>query len=308
MDPKAKPFTPKSRTRLLPTEPSRDSEASRKKPVRKRTVIPSKPVQKGTVIPSNPVKALWDAIQQAINSDDYLTDLLLLMNEPVMVIDYLNQVGSFSSLSKMFRNKIGMDITREEEYILSTSLHSIGCHRGECRGEIGIQKLRLEDPFEFKVRRIDKRRVFADLAFQAPEISFIEVSRETSRSEDFYQIDVLPDSTNLIKIIGNGRISKEIDDMITVALFLRLTDLGKESYIQSCDKFRWMFRARFSNEQKRQVKENQVMPYFLAKEMMDIPAIILMGYECAYDCTTKQNPPHNAACMLISKPKVPKYI
>ena len=123
------------------------------------------------------------------------------------------------------------------------------------RGEIGIQKLRLEDPFEFKVRRIDKRRVFADLAFQAPEISFIEVTREISRSEDFYRMESPPDPRNLIKIIGNGNISKEIDDMITVALFLRLTDLGKESYIQSCDKYRWMYETKLSRREKRQVKE-----------------------------------------------------
>lgn len=252
-------------------------------------------------------KELWNILQQTINSDDHLTMLLMDMNEPILVIDYLNQIGNLSSLAKFLRYKIGIDVIRGEEYILSTSLHSIGCNREECRGEMGIQKLQFGDPIDYKVGKTNRKKLFADIAFQASKISFIEVSRLKSfRSENLYEIDFTSHSTNFIKIVGNGRISKEIDDMIVVALFLRLIDLGKEVYIQSCDKYRWMFSLRLSR--RRQVKENQVMPYFLAKEMMEEPVLLLMGFECAYDCTERQNLPHDDTCTLIREPGKPKYI
>lgn len=300
MDPSVKPFVPMSRKKpsLRTVVPPASLKRSRQKPPRKSVITDS----------HREAKELWNVLQQIINSDDYLTGLLMAVNEPVLVIDYLNQIGNLSSLAKSLGYKIGIDIIRGEEYILSTSLHSIGCHRGECRGEMGIQKLRLEDPIDFKVGRTNKDNLFADIAFQASEISFIEVSRESFRSENLYEIDLLPDSTNLIKIIGNGRVSKEIDDMIAVALFLRLIDLGKEVYLQSCDKYRWMNVVRLPRRLKRQVKENQVMPYFLAKEMMRVPVLLLMGFECAYDCTERQKIPHDASCMLIREPGKPKYI
>jgi len=307
MDPSAKPFVPMSHRKPM----------SRRKPSL-RTVVPpttlkesrQKPPRKSAIIPDSrrEAKELWNILQQIVASDDYLTELLMAMNEPILVIDYLNQIGNLSSLAKSLGYKIGIDIIRGEEYIFSTSLHSIGCHRGECRGEMGIQKLRLGDPIDYKVERTNKENLFTDIAFQASEISFLEVSRESFRSENLYEIALLPDSTNLIKIIGNGRVSKEIDDMIAVALFLRLIDLGKEVYLQSCDKYRWMNVVRLSRQLKRQVKENQVMSYFLAKEMMRVPVLLLMGFECAYDCTERQKIPHDASCMLIGEPGNPKYI
>jgi len=284
---------------------------SRKRPPRKKTAPKPTPTLKPKAKPTETTSflvELWELLQSNVREDASLTDLLKGIQEPVIIIDRLNQIPALGVLFNTFNYKLGSDVLRGNEYILSTVLHSIGCHRGACRGQMGIQKLRLEDPLDFEVRRLKRGKEFLNIAEQAPEITFIEVFRKRYRSEDLYYQVVMPDYYNYIKIISNEKYSKEIDDMLTVALFLRIKELGKEAFIQSCDKYRWMIKARLSNKLKLAVKKNQLMPYFLSKDMMEDPAMILMGFECAYDCTTKQAKPHDAACILKTEKKDPKYI
>nr|QBK91716.1 MAG: hypothetical protein LCPAC304_00420 [Pithovirus LCPAC304] len=258
---------------------------------------------------------MWHRIQKEINEDGHLQTLFRQMNKRVIVIDRLNQIPQLQ-LSH-FQNKVATNVERSDEYILSTSLHSIGCHRKACQGSIGIQKIRYSDPLEYRRLNINKKTIFVYLANQAPHASFIEVDRDRKhfrkkKKDMLYTVsDMLPNAKH-IKITGNMTYSKEVDDMLTVALFLKLKQMGKETYIQSCDKYRWMGGsgmggAGLSAKQKRQVKENQLMPYFLSKEMMSEPAMLLMGYECSYDCREDQRNPHDETCMLKTPFEKPDY-
>lgn len=249
---------------------------------------------------------LWNSLQNDIKENSSLTFFLRNIREPVVIIDRLNQIPALGSLFIAFNDMIGYDVSRGSEYILSTGLQSVGCHRGTCRGKMGIQKLRFEDPLEFDFQKLDKETVFFDLATQAPGTTFIEIGREKDNSDEYYRIKSLQD--NYAKISANESFTKEIDDMLTVALFFRLKELGKEVYIQSCDKYRWMNKIPLPKKFKEDVKRSQLMPYFLSQDMMDPPAIILMGFECAYDCTPKQSAPHNESCILKTEMRDPEYI
>ncbi len=235
------------------------------------------------------------------------------MHDGVIVIDRFNQVHNLPRLS-YFKNKIATIVVRSDEYILSTSLHPIGCYRGACKGTMGIQKIRYSDPLEYRRMKSDRKSIFARLANQVPHTSFIEVDRgergrfvSKRRKKMFYTVVKLHYSPGTIRITGNPTYSKEIDDMLTVALFLELKKMGREAYIQSCDKYRWMEDVGMSDEQKRQVQENQLIPYFLSKEMMSDPALLLMGYECSYDCSQNQRNPHDETCMLKTPFEEPVY-
>ena len=253
---------------------------------------------------------LWRRIQKEINEDKHLQTLFRQMNDRVIVIDRLNQQLPLYH----FYYKVATHVERSDEYILSTSLHSIGCGRGTCKGSIGIQKIRYSDPLEYRRSNVTTKSIFVDLANQAPHTSFIEVVRDRKpfrkkkKKDMLYTVnDAIPYSAKIIKITGNPIYSKEVDDMLTVALFLELNQIGKEAYIQACDKYRWMGGAGLSAEQKRQVQENQLAPYFLSKTMMVEPTLLLMGYECSYDCTEKQQTPHNKKCLLRTPKTDPVY-
>ncbi len=261
-------------------------------------------------IPQLNPQELWNRIQNDVSQDKRLQQLLRRINKRVIIIDRLNQVAQIPV--NHFQYNVATNVARSDEYILSGSLHSIGCHRGTCKGAMGIQKIRYSDPLDYRRLKIPRKEVkehiLVHLVNQIPQTSFIDVNRKSFRRNILYTIeDEPPHSTKVVKIAGNSRYSKEIDDMLTVALFLELKQMGKETYIQSCDKYRWMEDANLSNEQKRQVKENQLMPYFLSKEMMSEPALLLMGFECSYNCKKDQQTPHDEKCMLKTQKTDPVY-
>jgi len=293
---------PRLQSKPITVSTSRLSTSRRRPPRKTTTLNPSLRENR------EPDVGFWRYIQRTLIEDAALTNILKSIQGPVIIIDRLNQIPAMGALFNFFNRKVGWNILRGNEYILSTALHFIGCHRGACRGQMGIQRLRLEDPLYFEIRQLQKGKEFLNIAMQAPKITFIEVFRNPSSSEELYKVELFPYIHNYIKVVSNGRFSKEIDDMLTVALFLRLRELGKEAYIQSCDKYRWMNKARLPNILKTEVKKNQLMPYFLSKEIMETPAIILMGFECAYDCTSQQEQPHDNACMLKNKTNFPAYI
>jgi len=257
------------------------------------------------------IKNLWKELSLAIKADERLQSYLnkFVRKDRIFIIDHLNQVGQIPQALRYFEDKIGVNVERADEYILSTSLHSIGCHRGECRGEVGIQKIRFQDPISFEtkvVTRKQKVNLFKLIAAQVPKVKFIDVKRSKFRkSQKLYTFQ--KSRKNIATITTNGNYSKEIDDMMTVLLFLELTKNRKQAFIQSCDKYKWM-PSVLKRKDINNVKQKQFMPYFLSKEIMGTtPALILMGYECSYDCSLRQKVPHDTQCKL-KKEKEPKPI
>jgi len=256
------------------------------------------------------IKNLWKQLSLAIKADERLQSYLnkFVRKDRIIIIDHLNQVGQILQALHYFEDKIGVNVERADEYILSTSLHSIGCHRGECRGEVGIQKLRFQDPISFETKIVigrQKANLFKLIAAQVPKVKFIDVKRSFMKSQKLYTFQ--KSRKNIATITTNGNYSKEIDDMMTVLLFLELTKNRKQAFIQSCDKYKWMPRV-LKRKDINNVKQKQFMPYFLSKEIMGTtPALILMGYECSYDCSKKQQVPHDTQCKL-KKEKEPKPI
>lgn len=256
-------------------------------------------------------KKLWNILYHKIEQDKNLDLILEQLGNRIIIIDNLNQLRLIALVLKEFKDRIAIYINRSDEYIFSSSLHSIGCHREKCIGQLGIDKIRLSDPLEYhsvKLPKENKNDFFILLALQAPNIGFIKVTRRFLKGERLYNIISLH-APNIIEIETNQAIHKEIDDMICVALFLKILNLRKKAYIQSCDKYRWISKIPIREEIQTNIVENMIIPYFLSKEIMDIPSIILMGYECAYDCTKYQeNPSYDEECQLTLTKETPIII
>lgn len=242
----------------------------------------------------NHQKEIWDKIQKPLSTNKKILDFVE-GNDVIIIIDRLNQEIALQPVFGAFSFNVAMGIFRAYKYEMSQSFHSIGCNRGICSGRVGIQKIILGDPnymsYAMNVPNVD----FGYLALQSPNIKFIEVDRTKSSKKNYFFVDnnvIVPSPygpikvNNMLRVTANGRYDKEMDDFIVVSLHLMLENLGKRTFIQSCDKYRWI-----NNDS---VKKNQVIPFFLSGYVMGpIPSLLLMGYECAYDCTTNQQTPHD---------------
>lgn len=249
---------------------------------------------------------LWNRLQSVLSVDPIIQNFVN-GEEPVIIIDQLNQKTALASTFRAFNKKVGLGVLREKKYRMTQILHSQGCNRKDCMGRIGIRRIRLGDPTYINQVGLLKELSFEYLALQAPQLKFIEVDRKNLRREDLYLVDDdltvgvgedMVNVENMIRVTANGSYDKEMDDYVSVGIFLNIFESGHPVFIQSCDKYRWI---RDNN-----VKKNQVIPFFLAAENFSIPFLVLMGFECAYDCTTKQLQPHTKdRCRLRVKDKDP---
>jgi len=215
-------------------------------------------------------------------------------NEPIIVIDKLNQdIALFPTFGE-YKFIGGYGVRRSYNYNFSERLHSSGCNRAQCTGIMGIKRIILGDPIDIAYTIPMERVKFEFLALQAPKLKFIEIDRIRTDQEELFFVN---DSVNIqigsagkvpvpnmIKIMTNGKYEKEIDYYAVVQMFSILKRQNKTAFIQSCDKYKWI--------SSKEVKENQVMPFFLGKNMLSPPEpLVLMGFECSYDCTSQQLPP-----------------
>jgi hypothetical protein len=150
--------------------------------------------------------------------------------------------------------------------------------------------MQFKQPTQYDIEIVRVRYFLKWMALQAPQIHFIDVRRERIYLENFPYFLQMQSSLkgqslpNFSSIFPNGQIYPELDDYMVVALFNILQRMGKQVWIHTCDKYRWMDEI-LSPTQIQSAKSKMVQPFFLAA-----PTAVLMGYECAYDCSEEQQP------------------
>jgi len=295
----------------MPTQKGLRSRPSRSRPSRQRTPKHRKDPD---------LQKVWDLIGQALRERSI--DLEAFRGKTVIIIDLLNK--SFGKALKDFNYHIGTEVERGGEYIgpssavisyedvitpdnvyyggscrhtdfeRSTTREGKLWKRDLCQSQVGIQRLRFEDPIAYDVefvREEEIHEVYYKLAEQVPKVVFILVERTELNPDEVLRFESLPSIPNILRVLTNSKINKEIDDLTVVSLYFRLRTLRADTYINTCDKYRWMKKI-LPTAQEASVKRNQVTAYFLSPDVFDDePALILMGYECAYDCGPEQESP-----------------
>jgi hypothetical protein len=242
---------------------------------------------------------LWVVVYNSVKRNKRLRKDLENLPQKIIVIDHLNQISQLRSLFTFFNRNIATDIVRSGNYLYSANLHSIGCHRDQCQGEVGLKRIVLSDPVSFRFESLPKStKQFFKALSQQTSIGFIDVQRYTFRKDLWFTVNPIKTS-NYLNINANGKFSKELDDMIVLALFIVLQRMGKDVYIQTCDKYRWTKNIEISTAIRKESKERKLIPFFLHRSLfIEDPALLLMGYECAYDCTVNQRTPFDEMCNI----------
>jgi hypothetical protein len=260
------------------------------------------------------IQRTWKLVGQALKERSL--ELEVYRGRTVIIVDFLN--ATFHNYLEKFEGRIGVNVERASEYIVAPVSGKINespyvggiCQRVErlnpCRSRVGIQRLRLGDPLTYEMQETDllndRERLYL-LAAQAPDVEFIIVERRPLKRGtplDFKKNNKTP--PNVLRVLTNSNLNKEIDDLTVVSLYIRLRALGADAYINTCDKYRWMNKILQPNV-IASVKRDQVSGYFLSPDFfIGPPALILMGYECAYDCSKDQGSPFASEIDLSNLP------
>jgi hypothetical protein len=258
----------------------------------------------------------WNRLILTLQEDATLEKALTAIEKPIVIIDSLNfripDVFLRRQWNGFLTAQVATNVRRSNFYGRLEAFYSDACYRTRCPAAVGLAVMQFKQPIQYDIQMVRVREFLKSMALQAPQVHFIDVRRRSINLQDFpYFLEIEStlrgqDIPNFSSIYPNGEIYPELDDYMVVALFNILERMGKQVWIHTCDKYRWMDEI-LNPAQIRSAKSKMVQPFFL-----NAPTAVLMGYECAYDCTEQQksafdyqsiyNPP---LCFPATKPPLP---